>query len=191
MMLAAQALTATAAGGSERRENIGGRYAAQASPQQLAYLFGKVRMPAMSRHPGRWYTVRAGVAVELQLLFPGEDKDPDTQRWIADVVGTTECRTPSADQGETDTTTTDLSNPTTECRTPDKPLAALPATVSGPPIGLRDAVDTGLIPGTLPAARRRLQRAGSEGPKAVGIDANSEKLYDPTDLRQFFKGACS
>jgi hypothetical protein len=181
MIIAAQALTASASGGTERRENIGARYAARIKVGSWAYLFGKVPVPAEDRHPGRWHTVRDGKVVTLQMLFPGEDRDRETQRWLASVVLSHRCRTATADQATSGATAT-------ESATPVAPVVALPAGAGAPPVGLKVAVETGLIAvPSVDAARRRIQRAGARGPAPVGtVPGTGEKLFDPSELRAFF-----
>lgn len=75
--------------------------------------------------------------------------------------------------------------------TGDSPAAALVALVAlaeEHPVTLREALDRGILTGDRETVRKRLQRAGADGPPVAGRDGNAN-TYRPADLRAWATGS--
>jgi hypothetical protein len=163
----AQMLTAQTTGGPESRENFGIRCLARYTANAWKMLVPECAMPRKSKTRGRWQIVVAGTATECQVAFltPAEARtlaaagagvpESPVAADTADVQGGPRSvpgqRTPSGDTA------------------PD-PLAEL--------VTLREAVARGIVSGTYPAAKKRMQRARKNAPELAPAPAGKNGLAD-------------
>lgn len=182
VVLLAQSATANATGGAGTRENFGLRMLGRCTANQVAMLTGVRNGPRCSRHPGRWTMFLGGRFVEVQVPFAGKDDDPRTRARIAQLLGTVPRPSQPAEQGSGLRHGTGVGHGTAA----DEP-AAEPE--SGPlPVGLREAVETGLLGDvSLAAVRKKIARAGDRAPEPVEVSSANERLYDPEVLAAWYR----
>jgi hypothetical protein len=177
VVLIAQSATANATGGTENRENFGLRLMGRCTANQVAMLTGVRGGPTCSGHPGRWLMFMSGKFTEIQVPFAGKDEDPRVRARIAQLLGSVPCPTQVPEQEQEVGHGTVVGHETAD-----------PEPQSGPvPIGLREAVESGLIGDvSLAAARKKITRAKDEAPPIAGVAPSNEKLYDPDVLAAWF-----
>jgi len=162
----AQMFTARTAGGPEARENMGTRILGRYTMNNWRILVPEIwPMPRSSRKPGRVQVCIGGTAYETQIVFA----TPKETRELA-MAGTV-TQFPLfvvADH---------------VAATPGPVISNRPELVAVPePVGLAEAVESGLLPWSLESVRRASQR-DPEFPEHVRMGTRKEKLYDPADLR--------
>ena len=159
LLVAAQQAAVRAFGGDGAvRESFGARLLARATPGTWRMLAGPgVPMPAGSRHPGRWHLVLGDQVAEVQVPH----LTPAGARRMLGVPGVPGLPTPA--------TPRDVS--WDKGRTEDKP----------PVLSLAEAVDSGTVPWSLPAVRKRLQRSANP-PQPVDRRGAQTNLYERDDL---------
>lgn len=163
----AQMLTARAIGGPEARENFVVRCLARYTANAWKMLCDGVAMPRTSRHRGLWQIVVGGVATAVQVAF----LTPDQARKLAvsplargRYIGSGLPMSPgqAADRGH-----------------PADPMDEL--------LTLREAVDAAFVHGGFAAAKKRLQRAGTQAPVVRG-QRGTANLYRAGDLYEWASG---
>lgn len=203
LLAIAQMLTGNASGGPEARENLGIRALARYSANNWKMLAPECPMPKKSRVRGRWQIVVAGVATECQVAYltaadvaelaaagqgfeppsesarpvpPPVPDDPDPADWppaaYVPAPGVPDPRQPAETTGTGDTGD----------RSAGAALVALDGLADGHPVTLREALDRGIVTGGYETVKKRLQRAGADGPPVVGRDGNAN-TYRPEALR--------
>ncbi|GAA3278974.1 DUF87 domain-containing protein [Dactylosporangium vinaceum] len=153
----AQMLTARAIGGPEARENFGVRCLARYTANAWKMLVPEAAMPRASRTLGRWQIVIGGVATECQVAY----------------LTRTEARAVAAPVHMS-------------AKDPDGPLTS-DVHVDVDTITLREAADRGVIPWSVGAAQKRLQRDREHAPTPCGTRGRAD-LYRVTDLIEWVSG---
>lgn len=156
LMAVAQMLSAQASGGPEARENFGIRCLSRYTANAWKMLTPEISMPRASRVRGRWQICVAGEATETQVAFLDRAEVRmfiARQRSVAGVPMSQD----TLDQGNG----------------PD---------VLGqePSVTLAEACRSGLVPWSLAATRKRLQRS-ENAPESAGT-VGSALTYRPADL---------
>ncbi|MGW3604293.1 helicase HerA domain-containing protein [Micromonospora sp. NPDC005161] len=156
VLAVAQMLTARAIGGPEARENFGCRLLARYTVNAWKMLTPEAAMPRPSRHLGRWQLVIGGQATETQVAY----------------LTTAEARALA--------TAADVHAHPRVCA--DMPAQALssPSRESAD-MTLREAIDEGILPWTLAATQKRLQRRRGAVPTPTGRRGTHD-LYARDDL---------
>lgn len=167
ILMAGQSLTAKASGGTENRENFGGRCLARASKQQWKMLAEQIKpAPIKKNAPGRWHLVVGDELLEFQAPFMDIKNQPERLiEWATGGAPIPDVPALMLTGG------TGLDQRTSRTQAP-------------PPQGvsLRDfASQEGL---DLAWLRRQIERR-AEAPEPVETGANSTRLYDHGELRTF------
>jgi hypothetical protein len=172
-LVIAQFLSARILGGGEPRENIGCRALGRFTVNNWRALAPECwPPPRSSRHPGRLQVVVAGQAKECQALF--------TTAAEARELATSGIVTPFPDTSE---------------MTSSAAVIPLHAAAMPGPVGLREAVTSGVLPvpeGSTPArwlvAVRSARARDPEFPAAADEDGpRGERRYDPGELMAWAK----
>lgn len=183
-----QMLTGPAAGGPEARECLGIRCMARYTANAWRMLAPEVPMPKRSRTRGRWQIVTAGTATETQVAYlrtadvhelaaVGHGTGPALS--TADVPTGPNVRVPAQTTGTGTGTALDGDTPPAASSAALVELAALD---DRRPVTLREALDRGILTGDYETVRKRIQRAGADGPPPAGRDGKAH-TYRPDDLR--------
>src|SRR5690606_19488456 len=164
VLLAGQQVTARAAGGAESRENYGARLLSRYTVNTWRMLAGPgVPVPPRTRHPGRWYMVVDDLATEVQVPYLTAAE----ARRILGVTAVTATRTTAVTRDVT-------------CDNGQMSQDQQHETLT-----LRQAVDEGLVPWSLAAARQRLHRSPNP-PRPVGTRGQAH-VYRRRDLEAWVK----
>jgi hypothetical protein len=162
----AQMLTARTVGGGEARENLGCRILARFTLNNWRVLVPEVwPAPRSSRHRGRMQVCVSGDVRETQGIFltPAEARELSTSGTVAEFPAFT---LPAG----------------AAVRGSDGADAAPMRGVTSRPIGLREAVASGVVPVGLEALRSARARDPEFPAPAEGGEAGREALYDPEAL---------
>lgn len=153
----AQLLTARAIGGPESRENFAIRCLARYTVNAWRMLVPEAAMPRPSRHLGRWQVVVGGVATECQVAY----------------LTTAEARALA--------TAGNVHAHPGVCADMPAQAPTSPSPASADTLTLREAIDAGILPWTLAATQKRLQRRVGTVPTPVG-KRGTHDLYSRADL---------
>lgn len=170
----AQMLTARAIGGPESRENFAIRCLARYTSNAWRMLVPTIAQPRPTRQLGRWQIVAGGTATETQVAYLTDSES----RMLAarggggpGVLGGVPDSETRSDRASTRDVPEDVPQ-TGDSGTPADPLSE--------PLTLREAVAQGVLPWSLDAAKKRLQRA-DQRPTPVGKQGLAD-LYARADL---------
>jgi hypothetical protein len=165
LLLIGQMITARAVGGPEIRESAGtrllGRYTQNAARMLVPEVYP---FPKSSRKPGRIQAYVGGSLHETQLalMTPAEARELSTSGTVSQFPGMHAADAPADLAGKLPANVTRLR------LTPE-------------PIGLRQAVADGIVPGSLEAVRSARAR-DPEFPPSRGTGPDGGLLYDPDEL---------
>lgn len=176
----AQMLTARAIGGPEARENFAIRCLARYTSNAWRMLVPHVPMPRPTRHVGRWQIVAGGVAHETQVAWMS---DAEARAFAARGGGgsgllgggAVPAQRSRSDRPSTRDVPGDASAVGDNGDTETEPVDPL-----SEPLTLRDAVAHGVLPWSVDAAKKRLQRSPTR-PEPVGKRGQAA-LYRRGDL---------
>lgn len=171
-----QRLSAAATGGGDARENLAVRILGRYSPSVWKLLAGEHAMPPSSRTPGRIQVVDHRVRESQGAYLTGAEAREIS---LAGEVATPPPSMPYVARpavGDLDTASIETG--------PDQRIEVLqPAPVTPPvdAISLRDAIDQGIVSGSLNAIRVARHRHRDTFPSVVGRDGLAE-LFDADQL---------
>lgn len=156
LLAIAQMLTARALGGPECRENFAVRCLARYTTNAAKMLVPEAAMPRSSRTLGRWQVVVGGTATETQVCFLTAAQ-VRAYAGVADVAGG-----------------------------PDRPLSGDVVDDTGVDcdITLREAVEERVVPWSLRATAKRLERGVNDPPAPVGLRGKAH-TYRRADLAEW------
>lgn len=182
LMMIGQRLSAEATGGGDSRESLAALLFARYKPSTWKMLCPDFPMPPATRHPGRAEVVTDAVRQTQVAYLTGVQA---RELALAGRVALCPAGMPFAgpplpaqqQQGELGNRP-ELGNATVS-GPPEPPAVAAPE-----PVGLRQAIELGLIPVKLAAARSDRHRDG-DFPRPVSR-AGLEMLYDPVELADYY-----
>lgn len=172
----AQMLTARAIGGPEARENFAIRCLARYTSNAWRMLVPHIPMPRATRQLGRWQIVTGGTATETQVAWLS---DAESRMFAARGGGG-----PGPLGAGVPAQRTRSEGPSTRDVPGDAPATGdsgdMPVDPLSDRLTLREAVGEGLLPWSLDAAKKRLQRSQNR-PTPVGKRGQAD-LYARGDL---------
>jgi hypothetical protein len=189
VVTAAQLASARTMGGPEARENFGTRCLARYTQNAWKMLCPEIwPMPKKSRVPGRWQIVRGGEAVDTQVVFMtnrearelaqqglpiGERREFDGRPVLASQ--------PSHDRHDLGQEGETVSAGAAAAPSPADSQKIEDVSTAANLVGLREAIETGVVTGIKIATLRKAPQRDLHFPKPQGV-RGTENLYDPEEL---------